>query len=816
MQCDARIVVAKGFDGEQECSCRRTFFRFSKGMTTPLETLPNSSTLNSSPQSEQITQITQNTDGLSLTTMYSGMLGFEKDEGVGVGVREEDDEEFFDVAEELPEFQVAVDVVEALLDAKLCGPHGSIEVFFVRLLNGSWQPPPKGGGGGEGLSVSFAVECENHNPEDVEALAREKEIEDLVAALLAEVATCVSSVYADIPHGDLVAMVKRVLVGSPGGRRCIALVVDALQEAHLFSALLNQAPSKPSSKAHPKAHPKGSGKGKEVVDEVVDEDGEVDDNGDDLVKTWRKFRRLRRAQKREDLETLRSLRQRGIGASEKGYTMHAVDEASPVYQSLRKLFHECDYELTGLEEIRNPLLLYKYRLAREMMLASHMDDVPAFDVNERALLHATRAQEDVICSQGLDQRLCNSGSNFGQAIYASDDPRKCNQYGGVGPSGPFIFVCLVLLGKSEMRANSLQTSLKREPKGYDSVQGRVASCGGWNEFAVYESARVLPRFVARYSNSSISARFPSGDSIKLFPGELLSQMLPSMIALEFGGTSMSTSIRSPLFSPVTPDHLGMASRCAFPIEDDEPGLPYRVLGDGEEIAAAIATHSPPVAGADSAVSEGAPPPTAPTYLSTDNEVFSKGASEMCVLCLHSLVDDTSAAARVASLTECGHVFHLPCLMLRPSFGRGWITCPLCESVSGTVTGEQPFGGSISVENADSDDAAGTISFSIAFPHSVQGVHDPLPGASLPPAEFRLSFTLPPKEDESVDVESAVSRLLVAFERRLVFVVGISPTTHDFAIVPSRLFSPLCSLPPGGHPPTLAHLVVVCEQLYSSP
>merc|ERR1711916_56418 len=64
MQCDARIVVAKGFDGEQECSCRRTFFRFSKGMTTPLETLPNSSTLNSPPQSEQITQ---NTDGLFLS-----------------------------------------------------------------------------------------------------------------------------------------------------------------------------------------------------------------------------------------------------------------------------------------------------------------------------------------------------------------------------------------------------------------------------------------------------------------------------------------------------------------------------------------------------------------------------------------------------------------------------------------------------------------------------------------------------------------------------------------------------------------------------
>ena len=753
---------------------------------------------------------------LSLTTMYSGMLGFEKDEGVGVGVREEDDEEFFDVAEELPEFQVAVDVVEALLDAKLCGPHGSIEVFFVRLLNGSWQPPPKGGGGGEGLSVSFAVECENHNPEDVEALAREKEIEDLVAALLAEVATCVSSVYADIPHGDLVAMVKRVLVGSSGGRRCTALVVDALQAAHLFPTLFHHAPSHPS--------PKGSiGKGKEVVDDEGAADAAHADYNEDF-KTWRKFRRLRRAQKREDLETLRTLRQQGIGSCEKGYTKHPVDEASPVYKSLRKLFHECDYELTGLEEIRNPLLLHKYRLAREMMLASHIDDVPAFDVNERALLHATRAPEDVICSQGLDQRLCTSGSNFGQAIYVSDDPRKCNQYGSYGSSnGPFLFVCLVLLGTSEMRANELKTSLKREPTGYDSVQGRVASCGGWNEFAVYESARVLPRFVARYTSSRSAARFPSGDSIKLFPGELLSQVLPSMIALEFGGTSMTTSIRSPLFSPITPDHSGTSSRCAFPIEEeekekeeeDEPALPYRVLADGDEIAAAIAAHSPLEAAANKTASpEGASEGAsegAPTYLSTDNEVFSKGASEMCVLCLHSLVDDTSAAARVASLTECGHVFHLPCLMLRPSFGRGWITCPLCQAVSGTVTGEQPFGGSITVEDGDTD--AGTISFSIAFPHSVQGVHDPLPGAPLPPAEFHLSFAFPPTSSQSVELESAVSRLVDAFERRLVFVVGISPTTHDFAIVPSRLFSSLFTPPTDDtHPPLLSHLVDICDQL----
>lgn len=105
------------------------------------------------------------------------------------------------------------------------------------------------------------------------------------------------------------------------------------------------------------------------------------------------------------------------------------------------------------------------------------DERPAGrDLNEMLLYHTTSASKEVICEEGLDQRLSgmnykNDFGNFGKGIYfrqaifvkeftgamfpppltlvwllpSSDDPKKCDSYWKKGKPRR-MFACYVLLG----------------------------------------------------------------------------------------------------------------------------------------------------------------------------------------------------------------------------------------------------------------------------------------------------------------------------------------------------------------------------------
>ena len=109
------------------------------------------------------------------------------------------------------------------------------------------------------------------------------------------------------------------------------------------------------------------------------------------------------------------------------------------------------------------------------------------DLNETLLYHTTSASKEVICEEGLDQRLSRQG-RFGHGIYfrqanfvwiiaelcsaypfsplplplsplpsflslpfSSDDPIKCNQYWGQGRPRR-MFACYVLLGDIKVQS----------------------------------------------------------------------------------------------------------------------------------------------------------------------------------------------------------------------------------------------------------------------------------------------------------------------------------------------------------------------------
>jgi hypothetical protein len=60
-----------------------------------------------------------------------------------------------------------------------------------------------------------------------------------------------------------------------------------------------------------------------------------------------------------------------------------------------------------------------------------------------------------------------------------------------------MFACYVLLGNTKVYRNKeTDSSLLREPPGYDSVQGNVT---GQNEFIIYTHYRAMPAYVVEYT-----------------------------------------------------------------------------------------------------------------------------------------------------------------------------------------------------------------------------------------------------------------------------------------------------------------------------
>ena len=100
-----------------------------------------------------------------------------------------------------------------------------------------------------------------------------------------------------------------------------------------------------------------------------------------------------------------------------GYTRryHLID----INPNCQEWFNVCvpllnaSFCVTRLQRIQNQALWQRLQCERQLMSRGH----PAgFDLNERLLYHTSRAVTQVICAEGLDQRLSRSG-NFGRGIY---------------------------------------------------------------------------------------------------------------------------------------------------------------------------------------------------------------------------------------------------------------------------------------------------------------------------------------------------------------------------------------------------------------
>ncbi|KTG01393.1 hypothetical protein cypCar_00043357, partial [Cyprinus carpio] len=133
--------------------------------------------------------------------------------------------------------------------------------------------------------------------------------------------------------------------------------------------------------------------------------------------------------------------------------------------------------------------------------------------------------------------------------------------------------------------------------------------------------------------------------------------------------------------------------------------------------------------------------------------------EDCTICMEALggpsgykgpgVASVSRAESVGKLAQCGHLYHLQCLVAMYNNGNkdGSLQCPTCKTIYGVKTGNQP---------------PGKMEYHV-IPHSLPGHPDC--------KTIRIIYNIPPGIQ-------ALRLLLVAWDRRLIFSVGTSSTTGE--------------------------------------
>ena len=117
--------------------------------------------------------------------------------------------------------------------------------------------------------------------------------------------------------------------------------------------------------------------------------------------------------------------------------------------------------------------------------------------NVKYAFHVTRTKNlGSLLIEGLDQRLASKGL-FGNGLYFADDPRKSNYY-WEGNEKDLKMVLRVCLAPGRIKfypPNTINPHLKREPKGFDSVQGELKKN---IEYVIYNSKRVNIEYIITY------------------------------------------------------------------------------------------------------------------------------------------------------------------------------------------------------------------------------------------------------------------------------------------------------------------------------
>ncbi|XP_017327523.1 E3 ubiquitin-protein ligase DTX4a [Ictalurus punctatus] len=163
--------------------------------------------------------------------------------------------------------------------------------------------------------------------------------------------------------------------------------------------------------------------------------------------------------------------------------------------------------------------------------------------------------------------------------------------------------------------------------------------------------------------------------------------------------------------------------------------------------------------------------------------------EDCTICMEALagpsgykgpgVGGISRAESVGRLSQCGHQYHLQCLVAMYNNGNkdGSLQCPTCKTIYGVKTGNQPPGKMeyhVIPHSLPGHPDCKTIRIIYNIPPGIQGPEHPNPGKPFTARGFPRHCYLPDSEKGRL----VLKLLLVAWDRRLIFSVGTSSTTGE--------------------------------------
>ncbi|TRY99516.1 hypothetical protein DNTS_020825 [Danionella cerebrum] len=163
--------------------------------------------------------------------------------------------------------------------------------------------------------------------------------------------------------------------------------------------------------------------------------------------------------------------------------------------------------------------------------------------------------------------------------------------------------------------------------------------------------------------------------------------------------------------------------------------------------------------------------------------------EDCTICMETLtgpsgykgpgVASISRGESVGRLVQCGHLYHLQCLVAMYNNGikDGSLQCPTCKTIYGVKTGNQPAGKMeyhVIPHSLPGHPDCKTIRLIYNIPPGIQAPEHPNPGKPFTARGFPRHCYLPDNEKG----RKVLRLLLEAWDRRLIFSVGTSSTTGE--------------------------------------